>query len=50
MISRVFSYRDCRRSGIGKTAEKLAPFLGAGKIMDARRVSGADELRDWDVK
>lgn len=47
---RVFVFATSGGSGIGKTAEKLAPFLGAGKIMDARRVAGADELRDWDVK
>ena len=47
---RVFVFATSGGSGIGKTAEKLAPFLGAGKIMDARRVSGADELRDWNVK
>ena len=47
---RVFVFATSGGSGIGKTAEKLAPVLGSGKIMDARRVSGADELRDWNVK
>lgn len=31
-------------SGIGKTAEKLAPFTKGGNILDARRVSGAAEI------
>ena len=47
---RVFVFATSGGSGIGKTAEKLAPFVAPGKIMDARRVAGADELRDWDVK
>ena len=47
---RIFVFATSGGSGIGKTADKLAPFVGSGKILDARRVSGADELRDWDVK
>lgn len=34
-------------SGIGKTAEKLQPFVGGAKIVDARRVGSAAELKDW---
>jgi len=34
-------------SGIGRTAEKLRPFLAGGQIADARLVHGAAELRDW---
>lgn len=47
---RVFVFATSGGSGIGKTAEKLEPFVAPGKIMDARRVSGADELRDWNVE
>lgn len=31
-------------SGIGKTAEKLAPFTKGGKILDAKRVSSVGEI------
>ena len=31
-------------SGIGKTAEKLEPYVRGGKIEDAKRVTSADEV------
>ena len=31
-------------SGIGKTAEKLEPYVSGGKIEDAKRVTSADEV------
>jgi len=34
-------------SGIGKTAEKLRPFLGGGEIVGAKLVHSADELTKW---
>ena len=34
-------------SGIGKSGEKLMPYIKGAKILGARRVAGADELRDW---
>ena len=34
-------------SGIGKTAEKLAPYVKGAEIMDARVVRSAEELKDW---
>ena len=33
-------------SGIGKTAEKLSPFVKGAEIAEARLVGSADELRD----
>ena len=34
-------------SGIGKTAEKLSPYITGAEIKDARRVSDVEELGDW---
>ena len=34
-------------SGIGKTAEKLKPYVKGSRIIDAKRVSGIEELSDW---
>ncbi len=34
-------------SGVGKTAEKLQPFVKGAEIADAKRVSGIDELKSW---
>ena len=34
-------------SGIGKTAEKLAPYLKGAQIADARVVRSAAELGEW---
>ena len=34
-------------SGIGKTAEKLKPYVSGAEIVDARRISSASELSDW---
>ena len=31
-------------SGIGKTAEKLKPFLNGAEIVDAKRVKSAEEI------
>lgn len=36
-------------SGIGKTAEKLAPYLKGAQVKDARVVKSAEELRDWNA-
>ena len=32
---------------IGKTAEKLKPYVSGAEIVDARRISSASELSDW---
>ena len=34
-------------SGIGRTAEKLAPYVAGAASVDARLVHAAAELRDW---
>ena len=44
---KIYIFATSGGSGIGKTAEKLAPFVKGGKIMDARRVTAAEDLSDW---
>ena len=34
-------------SGIGKTAEKLKPYVKGAVSVDAKRVSTADEVKNW---
>ena len=34
-------------SGIGKTAEKLEPYMKGARIADAKRVSSVGELTGW---
>ena len=34
-------------SGIGKTAEKLEPYMKDARITDAKRVSSVGELTSW---
>ena len=43
----VFAFATSGGSGIGKTAEKLSPCLRGAASVDARRVTGAAEVRDW---
>lgn len=43
----VYIFATSGSSGIGKTAEKLEPFIKGGKIIDAKRVSSAEELSSW---
>ena len=34
-------------SGIGKTAEKLRPFISGGSLIDAKLVHSGAEVSDW---
>ena len=43
----VYIFATSGGSGIGKTAERLEPFIKGGKIIDAKRVSSAEELSPW---
>ena len=43
----IYLFATSGGSGVGKTAQKLEPFIKGGKIADARRVTGAAELSDW---
>ena len=44
---RIYLFATSGSSGIGKTAEKLGPFVKGGRIIDAKRVTGIDDLADW---
>lgn len=44
---KVYIFATSGGSGIGKTGEKLAPYLKGAKIIDAKRVDSVGELTDW---
>ena len=44
---KVYIFATSGSSGIGKTQEKLEPFMKGARIMDARRIDGIGELADW---
>ena len=44
---KVYAFATSGGSGIGKTAEKLHPFVKGGEVADARLVHGADDLIAW---
>ena len=43
----VYIFATSGGSGIGKTAEKLRPYIQGADVADARLVSSAKELSDW---
>jgi len=44
---RVAAFATSGGSGIGKTAEKLRPFVTGGELIDAKLVHSGAELADW---
>ena len=44
---KVYIFVTSGGSGIGKTAEKLEPYMKGGRIADAKRVSSVGELTSW---
>ena len=44
---KVAAFATSGGSGIGKTAEKLKPYVKGAVSVDAKRVSSADEVKDW---
>ena len=44
---KVYAFATSGGSGIGKTAEKLQPFVIGGEVADARLVHSAEELIAW---
>ncbi len=44
---KVCAFATSGGSGIGKTAEKLAPFVKGAVSVDAKLVKTADEVREW---
>ena len=46
---RVYAFATSISSGIGKTAEKLAPYLKGAASVKAKLVRNAKEVKDWIV-
>ena len=46
---KVYAYATSISSGIGKTAEKLAPYLKGAASVEAKLVRNAAEVKDWIV-
>ena len=44
---KVYAFATSGGSGIGKTAEKLKPYLNGAVSVEARRVQSADEVESW---
>ena len=44
---RVYAFATSGGSGIGKTAENLAPYLKGAASVDAKLVSNAGEVKSW---
>ena len=44
---RVFAFATSGGSGIGKTAEKLKPYVGGSVRIEARLVHNADDVKHW---
>ena len=44
---KVYAFATSGGSGIGKTAEKLKPYLQGAVSVEARRVQSADEVESW---
>ena len=46
-ILKLYIFATSGGSGIGKTAEKLEPYMKGASISDAKRVSSVGELTSW---
>jgi menaquinone-dependent protoporphyrinogen IX oxidase len=44
---RVFAFATSGGSGIGRTAEKLAPHVKGAASVDAKLVHSAEEVKEW---
>lgn len=44
---KVAAFATSGGSGIGKTAEKLRPFISGGSLIDAKLVHSGAEVSDW---
>ena len=44
---RIAAFATSGGSGIGKTAERLRPYLGSGDLLGAKLVHSGAELADW---
>ena len=44
---KIYLFATSGGSGIGKTAQKLEPYTQGAEIVDAKKISSIDELKDW---
>ena len=44
---KVYAFATSGGSGIGKTADKLMPYVEGAALLEARLTQTADELKDW---
>ena len=44
---KVAAFATSGGSGIGKTAEKLEPYVSGSEVVDAKLVQSASELKEW---
>ena len=44
---KVYIFATSGGSGIGKTAEKLKPYISGAEVVDAKVVRNANELKSW---
>lgn len=41
------TYFSAGGSGIGKTAEKLKPYVEGANVVEAKLITGKDDLANW---
>ena len=46
---RVYIFATSGGSGIGKTKEKLEPYMKGAEVLDAKRVDSVGELAEWSL-
>ena len=46
---KIYIFATSGGSGIGKTAEKLQPYVRGAVIENARKIDSATELSDWEI-
>lgn len=44
---KIYAFATSGGSGIGKTAEKLKPYVGSADIVEAKLLRSADEAKAW---
>ena len=44
---KIYVFATSGGSGIGKTAQKLLPYVNGAEIVDAKKIDSIDELKEW---
>ena len=44
---KIYIFATSGGSGIGKTAQKLEPYVTGAEIVDAKKIDSVEELKDW---